>query len=171
MFKPSSTFLGNNQMAQAISAALVVPPKTKRIFDYIKDYPGRNATAITLALKLAPNSTSSVISQLEQRKMVRSENILIKVASGAKRLVKHYTVCIKEYELLPLPKEIVKPASQSVATCKVVPEEVAVPDKPLATLTVAPQMEDEAAMIRLVDSLTVRQARILHRLLKDMFRD
>ena len=152
-------------MEVAMRKVMKVPPRTERIFNYVKDHPDVTAATVRKALKMEASSVSSLLCQLEQRKMVSSKKEQMRVSSSngksAIRDVAHYSAIIAEYELLPAPKKKPTPsAKQEKAIITVVPVERKIGPSAVS------QTIDE-----FIERLTIGEARRLHQRLDAMFRN
>lgn len=153
-------------MEVAMKKVMKVPPRTERIFNYVKDHPEVTAETVRKALKMEASSVSSLLCQLEQRKMLSSTDKSMRVNSSNGRSmvrnVAHYTSTISEYELLPKPKKLT-----------VVPQ-VPKKDNPVTVLSVekkAPAVSMPPSIDEFIERLTIGEARRLHQKLDAMFRN
>lgn len=153
-------------MEEAMKKVMKVPPRTERIFNYVKDHPDVTAETVRKALKMEASSVSSILSQLESRKMLSSVSKALRVnSSNGKsmlRHVAHYTAIIKEYELLPKPKKVAAVAAE-------------VQKKPRIELTIVPVEKKSSnlppSIDEFIERLTIGDARRLHQKLDAMFRN
>lgn len=145
--------MNNPVMKDAIVSALRVPTQSERVFTYLADHPKTSAKVIGSVLGLGYSSSSSVVSSLVQRGILRQEPVLLRI--GNKQLkVMHYSTAIKYYELLPLPKTAKPPAKMFIDTPVPEHDHISKPttDSPVPTL---PKLTVEAYL----DKLTLREAR------------
>ena len=146
-------------------AGVTLPSIYQRIWRYFKDHPRSTSLACTQVLKLSRAHVSSYISEMETRRMLRSEQLELRV-KGARgvfhaRKVKHYSVNINEFEMLPKPHRAASAARKSVK--KPVPKPAPAPT--VATPALPADWDAEA----LVRALTPRQARAVYDHLKEIF--
>ena len=144
-------------------AGVTLPSIYERIWRYFKDHPRSTSLACTQVLKLSRANVSSYISEMETRRMLRSEQLELRV-KGARgvfhaRKVKHYSVNINEFEMLPKPHR----AASAVRKVAKKPAPKAVPAP--ATPALPAEWNAEA----LVRALTPRQARAVYDQLKEIF--
>lgn len=148
-------------------AGVTLPSIYERIWRYFKDHPRSTSLACTQVLKLSRANVSSYISEMETRRMLRSESLDLRVkgAHGVfhNRKVKHYSVNINDFEMLPKPARVKvtrkvakKPLSKSVPA-------------PAATPAATPALPAEWDAEALVRALTPRQARAVYDQLKEIF--
>ena len=108
-----------NQITQALKQAGVkVPSVTNRVWHYVADHPNVNCKTISQVLGLGLSETATSLNILVRRKMCSKHTVDMKVRAGngwAVKGVLHYTVTVKTYELLPLPKRTKTPALKPVA--------------------------------------------------------
>lgn len=152
-----------NTMTTALHNAGVQLPSTyERVWRYFKDHPRSTSLACTQVLGLDRSNSSSYISEMETRRMLRSELIEMRVP-GARgvfhnRRVKHYSVNISEFEMLPKPKR-----AKSPRKVKADPEAVkAGPTQP----TPRPPVFDAE---RVINGFTLMQARAVYEELRKVF--
>lgn len=144
-------------------AGVTLPSIYERIWRYFKDHPRSTSLACTQVLKLSRANVSSYISEMETRRMLRSESLDLRV-KGARgvfhtRKVKHYSVNINEFEMLPKPHRAAS-AARKVAK-KPAPKPVLAP--------AAPTLPTEWNAEAVVRALTPRQARAVYDQLKEIF--
>lgn len=153
-------------MEEAMKKVMKVPSRTERIFNYVKDHPDVTAETVRKALKMEASSVSSLLCQLEQRKMLSSVDKSMRVnSSNGKSMVRnvaHYTAIIGEYELLPKPKKVVAVATEAQK-------------KPRIELTIVPVEKKSGnlppSIEEFIERLTIGEARRLHQKLDAMFRN
>lgn len=155
-----------NAMTTALQEAGVqLPSIYERIWRYFKDHPRSTSLACTQTLRLNRSNVSSYISEMETRRMLRSEMLEMKLKGphGAfvNRRVKHYSVNINEFEMLPKPH---KPKAPRKSSKKAAP--AAVEKHPTPATTPTPPSWDAEAVVR---TLTPRQARAVYDQLKEIF--
>lgn len=150
-----------SDMKTALTTALKeanvpVKPQIQRIWEYLRDNPGRIASRVKRDLYLAEGSTSSLLSQLVKREMVTFVDEHDRL--GRRRLF-YVNPSMREYELLPKKgKGVVKSVvSDSV---KAVAETIAL---------LPPLSENPVSQQQVVDTFTVAQAREMYGILHKMF--
>ena len=152
-----------NTMTTALHNAGVQLPSTyERVWRYFKDHPRSTSLACTQVLGLDRSNSSSYISEMETRRMLRSELIEMRVP-GARgvfhnRRVKHYSVNISEFEMLPKPKRAKSTRKARAAIEAAPPEQV----KPAPT----PAAFDAE---RVINVFTLMQARAVYEELRKVF--
>ena len=82
--------------------------RSRRIWDYVRDHPHHPSTYYAKALGLRENNCSSILSQLESRKMIKSVTDIRINGAGHKRAVKQYAVAMRGFELLPAPVKLTR---------------------------------------------------------------
>lgn len=137
-------------MTKALKAVGIAIPANERIWNWIHEHQGHVSNEISKGLNMAIGSVTSQVSQLEGRKMLRSENRFNKLA---KRNVKHYYTCIPTFMVLPAPRKKT-PAPPPVLTAPAYP-----PPLPIS------KVDD------ILNSLNVSTAFELHKRLREMFGD
>lgn len=147
--------------------------RMQKVFEFVLANPSVAATDVSKKLKMTNANVSSLLSQLDSRKMVTSESLakVVKTKNGDRQSwVKHYTAAIPVYELLPEPKapvkkiKIAQPAP-TVPPVEVLPAVVKQPaGKQAAVAHVSPAAVDD-----FVDRLAIRDARVLYARLHRMF--
>ena len=138
-----------NSITQALkTAGAVIPPVNKRIWLWIKDHPGKTSTDVSKAIGVPANTAASSLGQMTKRKMLTCTQ---SVFHDKPRLV--YTACIREYELLPLPK-----AKRVPATVEATPRPAPAPTPP----TPKPLME-------VLENYTLKELRVVRDGLNHLF--
>lgn len=156
-----------NAMAAAVTKALKVPSRMERIFNHVKEHPNITAAACGGALKMEGNTSSSLMSQMAARGMLSWKDVPLRVRSGkgfATLPVKHYSVALREYTLLPVPKKGAKPAKKFAKT------EVVQTPAPLPT----PKLHDtpvpgNVSLDDFIERLSIRDARVIYQRLDKLF--
>ena len=69
----------------------------ERVFNYVKDHPKASSKQAGEALDIAGSSVSSILSQLEKRKMVKAENRLNDRPENGRTYVLGYTALAADY--------------------------------------------------------------------------
>lgn len=160
-----------NTMTTALQeAGVALPSIYERIWRYFKDHPRSSSLACTQVLKLSRANVSSYISEMESRRMIRSEPVEMRLrgAHGAyhNRKVKHYTVNIAEFEMLPKPK---KPARKVKKTTPLAAPVATPPTATISVVSTPPATLQDWSAEQLVHTLTPRQARAVYDQLKEIF--
>lgn len=149
-------------MNEALKKAIKIPSRMERIFNHIKDHPSSSATSVGGALAMTSSSSSSLMSQMEQRGMLKSKPVSMRAKSGrgfSEKNILHYSVAIASYELLPVPKEGKKPAKKFAETAvEVIPPTV-----------IAPRLSDSTKVEDMVDRMSIRDGRKLYEHLHKLF--
>ena len=158
-----------NAISTALQEAGVqLPSIYERIWRYFKDHPRSTALSCSQVIKLNRTSASSYISEMETRRMLRSEPLDMKLKGphGAfmNRRVKHYYVNTTEFEMLPKPKRL-KPLRTPKPPRKPRVKVEAEVKAPAAAPTLPAEWDAEAV----VRALTPRQARAVYDQLKEIF--
>lgn len=154
-----------SDMKTALSTALKeanvpVKPQIQRIWEYLRDNPGRIASRVKRDLYLAEGSTSSLLSQLVKRGMVTFVDEHDRL--GRRRLF-YVAASMREYELLPKKAGVVNTAAHSLP---VIAKEV--PMHP-TDMSLPPLSEKAVSQQQVVDTFTVAQAREMYCILHKMF--
>lgn len=154
-----------NQMTAALAQAGIPTPSVyERIWRYFQDKPRTSSLSCSQVLRLSRANSSSYISEMETRRMLRSELVELRVkgAHGVfhTRAVKHYSVNTAEFEMLPRP-----------LTSKKKPNKAALkPVKTIDQLKVEiPQVKVSATPVVDINSMSLGQARALYDELKKVF--
>ena len=155
-----------NQMTAALkSAGVKVPPVIERVWRYVADHPGVTSRTVSQVLGLKQSEASSQLVVLVHRRMCCEKKQVLKVRAGkgwTNRLISHYSVCIPNYELLPLPK-VPPPVSVNIAK---ITEQV----KPLSfEVWGVPAVQPEPGLGIDILSMPLGQARELYERLKRVF--
>lgn len=146
----------------------------EQIWLWIKDHPGSTVKRLKVDLRhLPPDNISSLLAQMEDRKMVTAEHVPVHpLPKFGKSLVKAYSVpvTLKTYELLPeTPK--VKPKKSAP---KAVSRKAEKPLQPVAvpepTVVSTPQQKTFQSQLD-VKQLPVHEAMRIYRELRDIFGD
>lgn len=95
--------------------------KMEQLFDYVKLHPGITGEVVQKALPHIGGSCSSLLSQMENRKILKSEKIEVKGKKGrfSRRLIRHYTIAQEHYSLnrpaekAPEPKQVPPPPAEN----------------------------------------------------------
>lgn len=141
-------------------ANVPVKPQIQRIWEYLRDNPGRIASRVKRDLYLAEGSTSSLLSQLVKRGMVTFVDEHDRL--GRRRLF-YVAPSMREYELLPKKADgTVKAAATSLPAVKEV-------SKHHTEMLLPPLSEKPASQQQVVDTFTVAQAREMYGILHKMF--
>ena len=137
------------------TAGVHTPTQTQRIWMWLNDHQPQSAKQISMALKMP--QASSLLSQMEQRRMVVTTPHLNR-SSGI--TIKLYSVVGREYAYLTLPPKpvVAKPTAQVFAI-------QFQPTEPVQCSQAAPT---PAAFD--LDSMTIAEARALYTRLASMFR-
>jgi hypothetical protein len=90
----------------AISTALKtsgvkLPPTNKRIWLWLHDHPGRTAKEVANAIGVANSTTSSQLGNMVSRGMVTAVS---EKHPHRESQLRRYATCIREFELLPMPR-------------------------------------------------------------------
>ena len=146
-----------NAMTQALVAAGVKTPTQMQIlWTIVRDYPGKPAKFIIDTAKLPEASAHAALNVMVHRKMLRFELVPMRVKAGntfSERGVRHYYTAIREFELLPPVKKVNRSA----------------PTKPAPAPIPAPLIAAPTPVGIDLDNLTIAQARVVYRQLKEMF--
>lgn len=160
------------------AAGVKIPSMQERVWRIVRDNPGgltsARATDI-MGVAVTSGSVSSLLSQMEARKMVQSkfEKRRTNGPHGAyERNVKVYYTTLREYELLPMPRKETA-ASRAMDAAQQVVEQVKAPPSPVTTVIpdekprfVPPPLP---SALKYVEHMTIAQARSVYAILHDMF--
>lgn len=184
------------------AAGVKIPSMQERVWRIVRDNPGgitsARATDI-MGVAVTSGSVSSLLSQMEKRKMVSSRPERRRVVgprgSTIERDVKVYYTTMREYELLPRPRKETAASRARDATKAVVEQVKAVPQPligsdyyldpsdgkvkryALAPTTVIPDEKPRfvppplPSALKYVEHMTIAQARSVYAILHDMFGD
>lgn len=89
-------------LPKALKEAGVSIPVNRRIWQWLKDQGSHTSSEITKGLNITASSTSSILSQMVERKMVSADK---KHSEHSGRSVTYYTAIGKSFVLLPSPKK------------------------------------------------------------------
>lgn len=159
-------------------AGVKVPSVQERVWRIVRDNPG-GIMASRVADILDPsggrraNSASTLLSQMEARKMVSSrvEHRRVPGPRGSmiERGVKVYTTAMREYEILPMPRKETAATRAMDATKAVVAQVKASPPPAPVPTTVMPKPPTINGMRDFVESMTIAEARAMWVELNKMF--
>ncbi len=91
-------------LGKAIKDAGIAIPTNKRIWQWLKDQnKAHTSTEVAIALNLKSSISSSMLSQMQERKMVGGEK---RFSQHLGRNVTYYSAIGKTFAVLPVPKKI-----------------------------------------------------------------
>jgi hypothetical protein len=139
----------STSMSRALRKAGGGVPVNRRIWEWLKDKGPHTGSEVSVALNIPLAASSSIISQMKARSMVRVET---KHSEHLGRNVGYYAAVGRSFEILPLPK--------NREVDKIVP----VIENEIVSVHAHKQTSDE-----IMDSLSVSQAFDLYKKLDSMF--
>lgn len=93
-------------MTDALKKVGVTVPHNKRVWNWLKDHPGKTVKEISAALNIPTAVLYTVVGDMVNRKMleVGKEHLIRKIGAFGPHKINTYRVVGKEFELLPVPK-------------------------------------------------------------------
>lgn len=114
----------------------------ERIYHFVTAHPGAPATVIGDELGLPRNSGSSLVTQLEQRGVLKSEKTK---SNNSARMIKGFSIAIPSYKLLPIPKNPKSDKSKAI-----LPQAIQVPPIAVVPAIVTSIALTEATQLQLI---------------------
>ena len=142
-----------NTITHAFKASGVkLPPLNKRVWLWLHDHPGKSAKEVAVAIQAKQGDVASTLGSLAKRKMVRREETTRRGDATYR-----YTTCIREFELLPMPRAKATPVSPQMPLPLVEqPKPAVIPPAPKAVLSV-------------LENYTLRELRAIRDALNNLF--
>ena len=100
----------STSIAKALRKAGGAIPANRRIWDWLKEHGDHTGAEVAAALNIPIAASSSIISQMKARKMVKVSD---KQSAHLGRKVGYYSAIGRNFEVLPLPKKDVSMKTQT----------------------------------------------------------